>query len=132
MTTHATGRFEVMSWDEKPYQMLEQGAKLTRASVRQCFHGDIEGEATVEFLMMYPDADSAYFAGLQRVVGAIGERRGSFVLQVNGTYVDGKAGADWFVVPGSGTGDLRGLQGNGGFKPQPGLVMAVTLDYDFE
>ena len=132
MTTHATGSFEITTWEEQTYRELSAGAKLTRASVTQCFRGDIEGEGSVEFLLMYPDSSCAYFAGMQRVNGKLKGRSGSFVLQTNGTYVDGKASADWFVVPGSATGELRGLQGNGGFSPVAGTTVPVTLDYNFE
>ena len=40
--------------------------------------------------------------------------------------------ADWFVVPGSGTGDLKGLRGDGGFKAQLGEHGSIWLDYYFE
>jgi hypothetical protein len=132
MTTRATGSFQITTWEEQTYQELGAGAKLTHASVTQCFSGDIEGVGTVEFLLMYPDSTCAYFAGMQRVVGTLNGLSGSFVLQTNGTYADGKAGADWFVVPGSATGELRGLQGNGGFAPASGSKVPVTLNYDFE
>jgi hypothetical protein len=132
MTTKATGIFEITSWDEEIYQELGSGAKLTRATVTQCFSGDIQGVGTVEFLLMYPDSGSAFFAGMQRVVGTLNGRPGSFILQTNGTYADGKAGADWFVVPGSATGELRGLHGNGGFSPSVGTKVSVRLDYNFE
>ena len=132
MTTRATGIFEITSWDEEIYQELGSGAKLTRASVTQCFSGDIQGVGTVEFLLMYPASGSAFFAGMQRVVGTLNGRPGSFILQTNGTYADGVAGADWFVVPGSATGELRGLHGNGGFSPASGTKVSVRLDYNFE
>jgi hypothetical protein len=132
MTTRAAATFEITTWEEEMYHELSSGAKLTRASVTQCFSGDIEGVGTVEFLLMYPDSTRAFFAGMQRVVGTLNGRPGSFVLQTNGTYADGKAGADWFVVPGSATGELRGLHGNGGFSPASGTKVAVTLNYNFE
>jgi hypothetical protein len=40
----------------------------------------------------------------------------SFVLQVSGIVAKGKITAMWFVVPGSGTGNLSGLRGKGGFE----------------
>jgi hypothetical protein len=132
MTTRAIGSFEITTWEEQTYHEFSSGGKLTRASVTQCFSGDIEGVGTVEFLLMYPDSTCAFFAGMQRVVGTLDGRSGSFVLQTNGTYADGKAGADWFVVPGSATGELRGLHGNGGFAPASGTKVSVTLNYVFE
>jgi hypothetical protein len=35
-------------------------------------------------------------------------------------------------VPGSGTGELRGLRGEGGFEAQLGEGANITLDYWFE
>ena len=49
------------------------------------------------------------------------------------TGVDnGKIKATWFVVPGSGTGDLSGLRGEGGFQGEFGKGSDGTLDYWFE
>ena len=51
MSTHATGTFETKTWDEKPYSETGGGLKLARASVADIFRGDIEGEATLEYLL---------------------------------------------------------------------------------
>jgi len=123
----------VKSWDEKPYEELDGGAKLTRASVTKSFQGDIQGESTLEYLMFYREDGSASFVGLERVVGRVGGRLGSFVLQHSGTDEGGTAKATYFVVPGSGTGDLRGLRGEGS-SALSGHAQhyPITLDYDFE
>ena len=132
MRTHATGTFEVKTWEEKPYNEVDGAVKLSRASITQSFEGDIAGEGSVEYLMMYRSDDAASFVGLQRVVGRIGKRSGSFVLQCTGTYEDGTAKASWSVMPGSGSGDLRGLRGEGGFVAHRSRVASMTLDYEFE
>ncbi len=111
MSTQATATFQVKSWDEKPYNEIDDGPKLTRVSVTKSFSGDIEGEGTLEYLMIQRDDGSASFVGLERVVGRVGDRSGSFVLQHLGTYEEGTAKATFSVVPGSGTADLRGLRG---------------------
>jgi uncharacterized protein DUF3224 len=134
MSTRATAVFEVKTWDEKPYQELEGGSKLTRASVIKAYRGDITGDATSESLMFYHADGSAVFAGLERVVGAIGGRSGSFVLQGSGTYRDGTATCDCTVVLDSGSGELRGLRGEGRYVAGHGDYPNVpfTLDYSFE
>jgi hypothetical protein len=66
------------------------------------------------------------------VAGSVGDRSGSFVLQVSGSFDGGEAKGDWSVVPGSGTGELDGLRGRGGFSAPPGSEAAVTLEYEFE
>ena len=131
MTTHVTGTIETKTWGEQPYDEIEGLPKLTRGSMTESFHGDIEGDATVETVMVYRDDGSASFVGLQRVIGRIGDRSGSFVLQASGTFEGGTGKCAWLVVPGSGTGDLRGLQGEGGYV-WDGQTTRLTLDYDFE
>ncbi len=132
MSKRATATFQVKSWDEKPYNEIDEGPKLTRASVTKSFRGDIEGEGTLEYLMIHRDDGSASFVGLERVVGRVGDRSGSFVLQHSGTFEGGTAKATWFVVLGSGTGDLRGLRGEGGFASAHAEDYPITLEYDFE
>ena len=134
MSTHATAVFQVKTWDEKPYQVIDGGAKLTRASVTKTYSGDISGEATSESLMFYRPDGSAAFMGLERVVGMIGGRSGSFILQASGTYRDGTATCDCTVIPNSGTGDLRSLRGEGRFVARHADYPNVpfTLDYRFE
>ena len=102
MSNGATATFQVKSWDEKPYDEVEEGPKLTRARVTKSFQGDIEGEGAVEYLMVHREDGSASFVGLERIVGRVGERSGSFVLQHTGTFEGGTAKAEWIVVPGSG------------------------------
>src|SRR5439155_18035076 len=86
--THAKATFDIKSWDEKPYNEMNGMPKLTRASVIKSYQGDITGEGKLESLMMYRDDGSASFVGLERVVGSVGDRSGSFVLQGTGTFKD--------------------------------------------
>jgi hypothetical protein len=54
------------------------------------------------------------------------------VLQGSEIVENGKIKATWFVVPGSGTGDLSGLRGEGGLEGQFGNDSDGTLEYWFE
>ncbi len=94
--------FQISSWDEKPYEEIEGGAKLTRARVTQTYHGVIEGSGAVEYLMIHRGDRSASFVGLERVNGSVGGKSGSFVLQHVGTFEGGTAKSNWFVVPAAG------------------------------
>jgi hypothetical protein len=133
VATHATAKFKVAGWDEKKYAETENGGKLTQASVKQDFSGDIEGAGSVEWLMCYRPDETAEFVGLQRITGRLGERSGSFVLlQTAGTFDGKEARGDFSVVPGSGTGDLQGLYGKGEFSAPLGSEADVALEYDFE
>jgi len=132
MREHAAATFAINAWDEKPYNEMNGLPKLTRASVTKTYHGDITGEGKLEGLSMYREDGSASFVGMERVVGSIGGRSGSFVFQHAGTFKDGVATVTLTVVPGSGTGDLRGLRGEGGFSVGHQPPYSMTLDYDFE
>jgi hypothetical protein len=129
---HATGTIQVKTYVPKPYDELADGPKLVRISVTETFSGDIEGEGVAEFLQLLRADGSASFVGLERVVGQIGGRPGSFVLQDAGTLAANTVTGTWFVVPGSGTGGLKGLRGDGGFSAAVGQHAMITLDYWFE
>jgi hypothetical protein len=128
MIIHATGSFEVKSWDEKPYSEIADQPKLTRADVVYGYHGDLEGEGTITYLMCYSSNNIAYFIGYEQVTGRLGNRSGSFVLQHNGTFEAGAVKDALTVVPGSATGDLSGLRGSGNSGGDGEAVF--TLDYE--
>jgi hypothetical protein len=127
-----TGTFDITSWNETPYDTTGDQPKCTRTAVEQTFIGDIEGESVVEYLMTYTSESSARFVGQQRIVGSIGERAGSFVLQFSGTFDGETARATWTVVEGSGTGDLMGITGQGGFDAPLGDDATYSLDVNLD
>ena len=130
MKNRANARFAIKSWDEKPYSEGHNLPKLTRATVIKTFTGDIEGDGQVEYLMMYRTDGSATFVGLERITGRIGGKSGTFVLQRTGAFENGQAKESYSVIPGSGTGDLVGVQGKGNSAVGHGSEHPFTLDYD--
>jgi uncharacterized protein DUF3224 len=76
--------------------------------------------------------ETATMVSVQRFRGTLAGRRGTFVLQGTETVIDGKINATWFVVPGSGTGELNRLRGEGGFDGEFGKGSKGWLDYWFE
>ena len=123
-------RFAIKGWDEKPYNEVADLPRLTRASVTKTYSGDIVGEGQVEYLMMYRGDGSATFVGLERVVGQVDGKTGSFVLQRTGVFEDGQAKESYSVVPGSGTGELRSFSGEGRSSVGHGMEHPFTLDYE--
>jgi len=130
MKKTAKARFAIKSWDEKPYSEGTDQPKLTRASVAKTFTGDIEAEGHVEYLMMYRSDGSASFVGIERIVGRIGNKSGTFVLQRIGAFEDGQATESYTVIPGSATGDLRGLVGEGHSSVGHGMEHPFELRYE--
>ncbi len=125
----ANARFAIKTWDEKPYSEGPDLPKLTRATVAKTLTGDLEG---VEYLMVYRSDGTATFVGFERVVGRLGGRSGSFVLQRTGVFEEGQAKESYSVVPGSATGELRGLRGEGRSAVGHGLEHPFTLDYEVD
>jgi hypothetical protein len=130
MSTHITGKFKYTSWDENAYEELSGGRRLTRASVVQDLSGDIEGEGSAEWLMCYRPDKTATFVGLQRLSGRLGDREGSFVVESQGTFDGELARGRWTIVPGSGTDELRDIQGEGSWQAPHGPEATFELDYD--
>ena len=128
MLTHAT--FKIASWDEEPFDESGDGSKLTRAHVRRSFHGDLSGTGNLMYVMAYLDSEVASFTGFERVVGSLGGKTGSFVLRHTGSYGGDEATAQYEVVPGSGTDELTGLSGTGGFSAGHAEEHDMTLDYE--
>jgi hypothetical protein len=127
----ATTRIVVQSHESRPFDE-NPGPALVEIGLTERFSGDIEGESTVRALQVQRGDGSASMASLQRVRGKLHGREGSFVLEGREIVENGKVKATWSVVPGSGTGDLSGLRGEGGFEGAFGKGSEGTLDYWFE
>jgi Protein of unknown function (DUF3224) len=130
--THATAKITVKTYEPQPYEDPDQGPQLVQINVVETFSGDIEGDGAAQFLQVSLADDDASFVGLERVSGRVGDRSGTFVLQDQGTLEGTTVSGRWFVVPGSGTAQLEGLRGEGGFTAQLGEGADVTLDYWFD
>ena len=113
MKSQTNVTFSLKTWDEKPYNELPDELKMTRSSVAYTYSGDIEGESTLDYLMVYRADGSGSFVGLERIIGSVGGRAGSFVLQHSGTFNQSDVDSTFFVVPRSGTGELADLRGEG-------------------
>jgi hypothetical protein len=130
----AKAEFRITSWDENAYAEFEDARKLTRTVTTQDYVGDLAGEGRTTMLMAYGAADvPVHYCGIEQITGALAGKAGSFVVQAQGTFADGVADTSWFVVPGSGTGELAGLRGEGTAKAAQGAsAVPVTLEYHFE
>jgi hypothetical protein len=130
--TRATAVITVDKYEPSAYDEPADGQALTRIHVEESFSGDITGDGVVEFLQAAGADGSASFVGIERVTGQLGGRQGTFLLQDAGTVAGNVVSGDWFVIPQSGTGQLAGLRGEGGFRANLGEGAQVHLDYWFE
>lgn len=136
LSTHADGTYGIKSWDEKTWDGKERqeqpGAKLTHAKIVYSFDGDFKGEGNCQLVMTYRDDMNAQFLGLMHMVGKLGDRSGSFVVEVTGSFENGAATSTWLVIEGSGTDELQGLRGEGQSVARHGDTQPFTLDYAIE
>ena len=114
-----------------PYDQ-STNTELLEITLEETFAGDIDGKSTVRALQARRDDQSASMVSMQRFCGKLCGRQGTFVLQGSEIIQSGKIRATWFVVAGSGTGDLSGLCGEGGFEGDFGKGSSGSLDYWFE
>jgi hypothetical protein len=131
MRTRAKAKINVQSSEATPYDQTASPA-LMEIRLSETFTGDIDGESPVRALQILRDDHSASLVSVQRFRGKLGGHQGTFVLQGQEIVENGKIKATWFVVPGSGTGDLSGLRGEGGFEGDFGKGSDGWLDYWFE
>lgn len=129
--THAEARVTVQHSEVVPYDESESPA-LVEVHLSETFSGDIDGVSTVRALQARQDDGTATMVMLQRFEGTLGKRRGTFVLQGSARVENGKIRATWSVVARSGSGELSGLRGEGGFEGDFGKGSVGTLEYWFE
>lgn len=124
----AGAKIAVLSSQAEPYDKTA-GPALMEVHLSETFVGDIEGYSPVRALQILRDDKSASLVSMQRFHGKLGGRQGTFVLQGSEIVENGNITARWFVVPGSGTDELSGLRGEGGFEGGFGKGSDATLDY---
>jgi hypothetical protein len=85
---------------------------LSRYSIDKEIHGDLEATTKGEMLSGGdPKAGAAGYVAIEVVTGTLAGKHGSFALQQMGTMDASGLKLNAVVVPGSGTGDLKGIAG---------------------
>jgi hypothetical protein len=129
--TRAVAKVAVQNSEARPYDQTVNPA-LLEVHLSETLTRDIDGESSVRALEVRRDDRSASLVSVQRFRGKLDGREGTFVFQGQEIVENGKVKAKWFIVPGSGTGELSGLRGEGGFEGDFGKGSDATLDYWFE
>jgi hypothetical protein len=122
----ATGTFEVKL---KPQTDDAGDPTVGRMSIDKEFHGDLEATSNGQMLAVRGDVKgSAGYVAMERVVGTLAGKTGTFALQHTGTMNRGVPEQSVTVVPDSGTADLVGLSGKMTIKIADGKH-SYELDY---
>ena len=111
MTHHATGTFEVKVAPIDPAFKFDDNP-IGRFSLDKQFHGDLDAVSQGEMLSGgNPAKGFGGYVALERVSGTLHGLTGTFLLMHNGTMQNGAYHMNVIVVPGSGTGQLTGIDG---------------------
>jgi hypothetical protein len=124
----AKGTIEHNNWDEKPYREAAP-LKSSEAKIDIVMHGDIEAKGPGRYLMQYPTAETCHYSGYLVLEGALGGRKGQFVIYEVGDWTNGVAASKWQIVEGSGTDELAGLSGSGSYEAQHDKTVHYALEY---
>ena len=109
--SQAKGTFDVKVIPQGTPDTAE-GIALGRLSLDKQFHGDLEATSKGEMLTSGHESNgSAAYVAIERVIGALNGRRGSFALMHQGTMNKESQKLTVVVVPDSGTGQLAGISG---------------------
>jgi len=126
----AVAPFTLDSFDQEPPYCEDGAAAYARARIAKTFTGDIAATSTVEMLSVQAGDQGAGYVAVERVHGAVHGRSGSFALLHAGTMRGDEVWARWPVVPGSGTGELAGIGGEGRIEVAPDGAHTFFLDYE--
>ena len=108
MTAHARGTFTVAIVPLSP----APAEGLNRYSINKEIHGDLEATTKGEmFSGGDPKLGTAGYVAIEVVTGTLQGKHGSFALQHLATMDAGGPKMTVLVVPGSGTGELKGISG---------------------
>ena len=112
MSRIARGSFTVeMTPQGEP--ISHEGVSTGRRSLSKRFEGDLAAVGQGEMLTaLTPVKGSAGYVAIERVTGTLHGKAGSFVFQHSGTMNRGAQQLSIRVVPGSGTGQLDGIEGS--------------------
>ena len=108
LTHHAHGTFTVNMQPLTP----APAEGLSRFSIEKQIHGDLEATSNGEMLSGGDyKLGSAGYVAMEVITGTLNGKHGSFALQHSATMDQSGQNMTILVVPGSGTGELKGIAG---------------------
>ncbi|MDQ2702320.1 MAG: DUF3224 domain-containing protein [Pseudomonadota bacterium] len=125
------GEFEVKRSMEPGYD-LGDGVQAMHVRFDKQFSGPLAARSVVHMLaLMTTVENSAAYVAVERIVGSLDGREGSFLATHKGVMTRGEPSLDLTVVPDSGTDDLAGLGGSIAIDIVDGRHY-YTFDYEIE
>ena len=125
---NASAPFTNDRYDEEPYRDAD-GVEVSRVHISRTFSGDLEGESVAELLIAKSEAGGGY-VGHDRVTGSLQGKTGGFVFQHTGLMGPDGVTNTGTIVPGTGTGELAGIAGEGTMLADEEGNHTLTLAYE--
>jgi Protein of unknown function (DUF3224) len=125
---NASAPFTNDRYDEEAYAEAD-GVELSRVHITRTFRGGLEGNSTAELMIAKSEGGGGY-VGHDRINGTLGGKSGSFVFQHTGLMGPDGVTNTGTVVPGSGTGELEGITGEGTMLADEEGNHTLTLQYE--
>ncbi|MFF8645826.1 DUF3224 domain-containing protein [Streptomyces sp. NPDC015345] len=120
-TGSTVGTFTFADWDERPVAGAEGGVRITHAAVVNDYSGAIEAAGTsCQYTIAYTSETTGAYVGYEFIDGMLDGRKGSFIIEQRGSFLDDAIECAFTVLPGSATGELAGLTGTGTFTARYG------------
>jgi hypothetical protein len=127
---NASAPFTNDRYDEEAYAEAD-GLEASRVHITRTFSGDLEGESSAELLIAKSEGGGGY-VGHDRISGTLAGKRGGFVFQHTGLMGPAGVTNTGVIVPGSGTGELEGITGEGTMLADDDGNHTLTLTYELE
>lgn len=93
-----TGTFQITDWQEQVEQLLDDGAKLSVATVQQTYTGAIEGSSTVRYQLYYHKNGNAVFHGFETIHVIDNNQPHTLVIKHDGQFENGIASSVFTVI----------------------------------
>ncbi|WP_225098680.1 DUF3224 domain-containing protein [Streptomyces sp. CoH27] len=134
----ASGTFKVEEFTPAdvrlPEPVVETAAAVGVATMRKRYEGEVVGVSGTLFSTAFDQATATgTYVALESFEGTLQGRAGTFNFAHSATTVgpDRDSGAELFViVPGSGTGELTGIRGEGGIAIDTDGTHRIWFDYE--
>lgn len=103
----------LVQWEEHDAIAVNDETKISRCFVTYQLSGDIEGESSLIYSMLYLPNHAVLFSGFESVRGNLLGGQGAFILTHSGTFDAEQAAIAVALVPASAMGSVAGLSGGG-------------------
>jgi hypothetical protein len=116
MQDRARTTFKTGKWDETISAEQEGGGKLAHAHVLFSYVGDLEGESVTDYVLQYNADGTGIALAFGCFTGRLKGKSGTFMTRERCEFFPAGVKTSWDIVPGSGTGELKGVGGSGAFE----------------